>query len=256
MSLGFDSLPASFWEKSSLYRAAPADAPYKKNTHASAWHMDLDQDVALADERRARTASGTRRRTTSWATSTTHELQPPRGADRAAQGANRAYHEGIGSMIGLASSQRRFLAGPRPRAAGRTVDSMAQLLSEALQFVVFIPFAAGTMTHGTKDFYAGATGPAGPGGRRCPPTRSTRGGGSSRAVPGHRPARRPARRAFTDAATKTHINDDPAQYYDYALSYALLFQLHDHIATTDPRTRTRTTPTTTATSRWATSCAP
>jgi len=37
---------------------------------------------------------------------------------------------------------------------------------------------------------------------------------------------------FCDAATKTHINDDAAQYYDYALSYALLFQLHDHIAGT------------------------
>jgi peptidyl-dipeptidase A len=35
---------------------------------------------------------------------------------------------------------------------------------------------------------------------------------------------------FCDAATKTHINDDPAGYYDYALSYVLLFQLHDHIA--------------------------
>ena len=35
---------------------------------------------------------------------------------------------------------------------------------------------------------------------------------------------------WCDAATKTHINNDPAQYYDYALSYILLFQLHDHIA--------------------------
>ena len=35
---------------------------------------------------------------------------------------------------------------------------------------------------------------------------------------------------WADGLTKTHINDDPAQYYDYALSYALLFQLHDHIA--------------------------
>jgi peptidyl-dipeptidase A len=32
-----------------------------------------------------------------------------------------------------------------------------------------------------------------------------------------------------DAATKTHINDDPAQYYDYALSYVLLFQFHEYI---------------------------
>jgi peptidyl-dipeptidase A len=44
---------------------------------------------------------------------------------------------------------------------------------------------------------------------------------------------------FCDAATKTHISDDPAGYYDYALSNVLLFQLHDHIARTilheDPR---------------------
>jgi peptidyl-dipeptidase A len=35
---------------------------------------------------------------------------------------------------------------------------------------------------------------------------------------------------FCDASSKTHINNDPAQYYDYAISYVLLFQLHDHIA--------------------------
>ncbi|MCG8458926.1 MAG: M2 family metallopeptidase, partial [Holophagales bacterium] len=35
---------------------------------------------------------------------------------------------------------------------------------------------------------------------------------------------------FNDAATKTHINDDPAQYYDYALSQVILHQLHRHIA--------------------------
>ena len=42
----------------------------------------------------------------------------------------------------------------------------------------------------------------------------------------------PGRRGeeFADAITKTHINDDAAQYYDYALSEAILFQLHDHIA--------------------------
>ena len=51
--------------------------------------------------------------------------------------------------------------------------------------------------------------------------------------PGERPE------AYCDAASKTHINNDAAQYYDYALSYVTLFQLHDHIATRilkqDPR---------------------
>jgi peptidyl-dipeptidase A len=40
----------------------------------------------------------------------------------------------------------------------------------------------------------------------------------------------PARERYCDAATKTHVNDDPAAYYDYALSFVLLFQLHAHIA--------------------------
>jgi len=44
VSIGFDSLPDVFWKKSSLYPVAK-DAGYKKNTHASAWHMDLDKDV-------------------------------------------------------------------------------------------------------------------------------------------------------------------------------------------------------------------
>ena len=35
---------------------------------------------------------------------------------------------------------------------------------------------------------------------------------------------------FCDAATKTHINDDPAQYYDYALAFVIKYQLHMHIA--------------------------
>ena len=36
---------------------------------------------------------------------------------------------------------------------------------------------------------------------------------------------------YCDAASKTHINNDAAQYYDYAISYILLFQFHDYIST-------------------------
>ena len=34
-----------------------------------------------------------------------------------------------------------------------------------------------------------------------------------------------------DACTKTHIIDDPGQYYDYAIATVLKYQLHEHIAT-------------------------
>jgi peptidyl-dipeptidase A len=219
LSLGFDSLPSSFWERSSLYPLA-ADAPYKKNTHASAWHMDLAQDV-----RSLMSVEPNR----DWFETTLHELghiyyyqsySRPEIPVVLRSGANRAYHEGIGSMIGLASGQRRFLVnrGLAPRDA--QVDSLRTLLLEALNYAVFIPFSAGTMTRFEHALYA----------KRLPAD-------SFNAkwwelVARYQGVAPPAQRdeRWADGLTKTHINDDPGQYYDYALSYALLFQLHEHVA--------------------------
>ena len=218
-SLGFDSLPATFWTKSSLYPVAP-DAAFKKNTHASAWHMDLDHDV-----RSLMSVEPNR----DWYETVHHELghiyyylsySRPEVPIILRSGANRAYHEGIGSMIGLASLQRRFLVGRGVVPAGAKVDSVAQLLQEALAYVVFIPFAAGTMTRFEHALYA----------EKLPPDQfNATWWALARKYQGIVPPA-PRDERWADALTKTHINDDPAQYYDYALSYALLFQLHDHIA--------------------------
>ena len=35
---------------------------------------------------------------------------------------------------------------------------------------------------------------------------------------------------FCDPATKTHINDNPAYYYNYAFAQVFKYQLHDYIA--------------------------
>jgi peptidyl-dipeptidase A len=35
---------------------------------------------------------------------------------------------------------------------------------------------------------------------------------------------------FCDPATKTHINDNAAQYYKYAIAFAIKWQLHMHLA--------------------------
>ena len=218
-SLGFDSLPSSFWERSSLY-PAPANARYKKNSHASAWHMDLNRDV-----RSLMSVEPNR----DWYGTAHHELghvyyymsySRPEVPVVLRQGANRAYHEGIGSMMGLASLQRGFLAGRRLVPPNTQVDSMAQLLQEALEYVVFIPFAAGTMTRFEHALYA----------ERLPADRfNAEWWELARQYQGIVPPS-PRDERWADGLTKTHINDDPAQYYDYALSYALLFQLHHHIA--------------------------
>src|ERR1051325_2003304 len=42
--LGFSPLPKTFWERSDLY-PLPPDSKRKKNTHASCWHVDLENDI-------------------------------------------------------------------------------------------------------------------------------------------------------------------------------------------------------------------
>jgi peptidyl-dipeptidase A len=218
-SLGFDSLPASFWSKSSLY-PLPAKSPYKKNTHASAWHLDLDRDV-----RSLMSVESNRE----WYETVHHELghvyyymsySRPGVPFVLRSGANRAYHEGVGSMMGLASLQRRFLAGRGLVAPAAQVDRMAGLLQEALGYVVLIPFGAGTMTRFEHALYV----------ENLPADEfNAKWWELARRYQGIVPPG-PRDERWADALTKTHINDDPAQYYDYALSYALLFQLHDHVA--------------------------
>jgi peptidyl-dipeptidase A len=233
VSLGFPALPRSFHERSSLYPVVP-DAPFKKNTHASAWHLDLDRDVRSLMSVEANAE---------WYETTHHELghvyyymaySTPAVPPLLRAGADRAYHEAVGSLLGLASLQPRFLAevGLVPADAAAP-DPIQTLLREALNYVVFVPFSAGTMTLFEHDLYA----------ENLPEAEwNARWWAYAREFQGIAPpdsARAAVGAPFNDAATKTHINDDAAQYYDYALSNVLLFQLHDHIARTilneDPR---------------------
>ncbi len=219
VSLGFDTLPTSFWKLSSLYAVA-ADAPYKKNTHASAWHIDLEKDVRSLMSVEPNME---------WYETAHHELghiyyyqsySRPAVPLVLRGGANRAYHEGIGTMMGLAASQRRFLVDRGLVAASAKTDAMRALLKEALNYVVFIPWSSGTMTHFEHDLYAAKLPADSLNARWWEYVKRFQG-----VVP---PS--PRGEMFADAATKTHIIDDPAGYYDYALSEALLFQLHTHIA--------------------------
>jgi peptidyl-dipeptidase A len=218
-SLGFSALPQTFWERSSLY-PYPADSAVKKNNHASAWHLDLGTDVRslMSVEPNAE-----------WYETTNHELGhiyyfmaytnpdvPPllRG------GANRAFHEAMGSMMGMAAMQKPYLIGRGLVPENAATDSIRQLLKEALQHVVFIPFSAGVMSEFEKALYADNLSPDEFNKKWWELVKQYQG-----VVP-------PAARGeeYCDAATKTHINDDAAQYYDYALSTVLMFQLHQHIA--------------------------
>lgn len=219
ISLGFPALPQSFWEKSSLYPVPPG-ATYKKNNHASAWHMDLETDVRslMSVEPNAE-----------WYDTAHHELghiyyyityTNPDVPPLMRQGANRGYHEAIGTMIGLAALQRPFLEGRGLAPKQAKFDATQALLKEALNYVVFMPWSAGTMSHFEAELYD----------RNLPKDQYNRRWWEL--VQRYQGIAPPATRGeeYCDPCTKTHINDDAAQYYDYAIANVLLFQLHDHIA--------------------------
>jgi peptidyl-dipeptidase A len=219
VSLGFSPLPESFYSRSSLYPVAK-EAGYKKNTHASAWHMDLQDDV-----RSLMSVEPDKR----WYETTHHELghiyyymsyTNPDVPPLLRSGANRAFHEGVGSLLGMASMQKPFLEGVGLIPAGTRSDETRALLKEALAQVVFLPWSAGTMTHFERDLYAGGL------------SRDEYNQRWWEYVARYQGIAPPGRRGeeYCDAATKTHINNDAAQYYDYALSYIILHQLHSHIA--------------------------
>ncbi|HET7294217.1 MAG TPA: M2 family metallopeptidase [Vicinamibacteria bacterium] len=220
VGLGFPLLPASFWTKSDLY-PVPADGPRKKNAHASCWHMDLESDIRslMSVEPNAR-----------WFETTHHELghgyyfmsySRPEVPPLLRIGANPAFHEGMGSLIGMAAGQVPYLQAQGILPGDYKADKVAFLLNDALaNSVPFIFWGSGTMTHWEADVYAKGLAPDQWNARWWQYVRDFQGV----EPPGERGE------SYCDAATKTHINDNPAYYYSYAIARVLVFQLHDAIA--------------------------
>lgn len=220
VSLGFPELPATFWTKSDLYDL-PAGSSRKKNTHASGWHMDLERDVRSLMSVKP---------DFDWFTTAHHELghiyydlsyANPNVPIVLREGANRAFHEAIGELITTAVRQEPYLRQVGVLAPDARPDRMQWLLNEALsEAIVFIPWSAGVMTHWEHDFYE----------QDLPADQlNARWWEYVAKFQGIAPPA-PRGEEFCDPATKTHISDDPAAYYDYALGFALKYQLHQHLA--------------------------
>jgi peptidyl-dipeptidase A len=218
--LGLDPLPATFWTKSDLY-PVPAGDPRKKNTHASCWHIDLGNDIRSLQSIEANSE---------WFYAAHHELghgyyfmsyTRPEVPPLLRTGANPSFHEGIGELISLASSQVPYLQTLGVLPADFKADQTAFLLNDALaNSVPFIFWASGTMTHWEADVYA----------KKLPPEQwNARWWQYVRDFQGIEPPA-PRSEEWCDAATKTHINDTPCYYYSYAIATVLKFQLHEYIA--------------------------
>ncbi len=219
-SLGLAPLPGNFWTKSDLYPVPPGN-PRKKNTHASCWHVDLNQDIRSLQSIEPNAE---------WFFTAHHELghghyflsySRPEVPYLLRTGAAPGFHEGIGELIALASSQVPYLQAQGILPADFKADKTSFLLDDALaRSIPFIFFASGTMTHWEADIYAH---------HLEYPEWNQRWWEYVSKFQGVEP---PSKRGeeFADYATKTHINDTPAYYYNYAVATVFKFQLHDYIA--------------------------
>ncbi len=218
--LGFEPLPASFWTKSDLYPVPPGNKR-KKNTHASCWHIDLDHDIRSLQSIEPNAE---------WFFTAHHELghghyflaySRPEVPPLLRTGAAPGFHEGIGELIALASSQVPYLQAKGILPNDFKADKTAFLLDDALaRSIPFIFFASGTMTHWEADIYAH---------NLETDEWNRRWWEDVSKFQGVKPPS-PRGEEFADYATKTHINDTPAYYYNYAFATVLKFQLHDYIA--------------------------
>lgn len=218
-SLGFPQLPASFWARSDLYEL-PADAKRKKNTHASAWHINLDQDVrSLMNVKN----------NYQWFGTSHHELghvfyflaySRPEIPYLFRDGASPAMHEAMAETLATPMKQVPYMRELGLITPEMKFDETQWLLNAALDDVVFIAWSAGVMAAWERDFYESNL-PADQLNKRWWDYVAKYQG---IAPPG------PRGEEFCDAATKTHINDNPAEYYKYSLAFAIKYQLHRHIA--------------------------
>ena len=220
MGLGFPQLPASFWTKSDLYPVAAGSAR-KKNTHASAWHVDLERDLRSLQSIESNTY---------WFTTAHHEFghiyyfigyTKPEVPALLRTGANPAFHEGFGELTALAAGMAPYLKSVGVLPPDFKVDQTAFLLSDALKpGVPFIFWSSGVMTHWEADVYAHHLPASQWNARWWQYVRDFQGIES------------PAARGeeWCDAATKTHIDDTPCYYYSYAIAQVFKYQLNDYIA--------------------------
>ncbi len=218
--IGFKPIPAAFWIKSDLYPLPKGDKR-KKNTHASCWHIDLENDIRSLQSIEPNAE---------WFFTAHHEFghghyfeayTRPEVPPLLRIGAAPGFHEGVGELIALASSQVPYLQAKEILPADFKPDKNAFLLDDALaRSVPFIFFASGTMTHWEADIYAHQLEPDDWNGRWW------------EYVSKYQGVEPPEKRdeEIADYASKTHINDTPAYYYNYAVATVLKFQLHDYIA--------------------------
>jgi peptidyl-dipeptidase A len=218
-SLGLPKFPESFWKKSDLY-ALPSDTARKKNSHASAWDLNLEGDVRSLENVEPNF---------DWFGTAHHEMghvfyflsyDRPGVPTVLRDGASPAFHEAMAETLATPTIQLPYLRQVGVVPADRKFDETQWLLNSALDQVVFMSFSAGVMASWERDFYES---------NLSTNELNRRWWQYAEQFQGIAPPEARGEQ-YCDAATKTHINDNPALYYQYAIAFATKYQLHMYIA--------------------------
>ena len=153
-SLGLQSLPKTFWERSLLTKPQDRDVV----CHASAWQMDGAQDVRVK-----MCITPTEEDFTTIHHELGHiyyDLAYAKQPHLFQNGANDGFHEAIGDTIALSITPDYLKkVGLRDTAVAAGGDDIAELMERALGKVAFLPFAY-MVDKWRWDVYAGKTKPA------------------------------------------------------------------------------------------------
>ena len=221
-SIGFEKLPASYWEKSDFY-PLPPNTDYKKNFTTSSWHINLDDDIRSLVSIEP---------TSYWYQfmhiEFTHMYNymaysnPSVPMVLRRQGIDRAYAESMAELMSMAALKKSYLShiGVVKNKKEDEEERMKMLLKEALNTVVFIPFSAGTVSMFEHQVYSD----------NLPEDEFNKTWWELTAT--YQGIAPPSERGedYCDAVTKMHVNSYPAEYYDYPISTILMYQLNEHIS--------------------------
>ena len=133
-SLGFAPLPQTFWERSMFTKPRDRDVV----CHASAWHVDLDQDlrVKMCIDITSEYFSTIHHELGHSFYQRAYRLQPYLFRD----GANDGFHEAIGDTIALSITPRYLVKlGLLDKAPDPSKD-LGLLMQKALEKIAFLPF--------------------------------------------------------------------------------------------------------------------
>jgi peptidyl-dipeptidase A len=213
--VGIAPLPVSFWDKSSLYPAAIGER-FGKTGGASTWDIDLSGDI--------RTLMSVAP-TEAWMHATHRELAFAHALHARAQAKlpaplrmrpPRALLAALATWADLAASRPERLRQLGVLDAGTAPPSEDALLHEALTWVPFLPFAAGTVYEFERMVYA----------ENLPvDAMNARWWELAARHQGVTPPETRSER-WADALSNPRLLDAPGNYVDHALATLVAFQVH------------------------------